>query len=303
MRRGCSRAASLLCFCAVFVPAPSIFAVNLDFSAAAPNEHLGVSAHAGITFPGDALEVTEGISGLPNVGASAGAQHGIDVVTVSSSAEGGLYTNIALDSPVAFVSMLTTGLDLPPELSDFDGPQYATGLAAESGSTYAASFSAVSALDTFDKFNPQPVDWVIDLLPSAGEIPGTPVRIHIDAIAEGTLTSTGNSNANSAWSVEVNDTQVLVGSAALGGLTQPFGGTASHDFVLPLGSSFDLRFLWTLAVSGNNSGTSRAEFTAARIDISATVIPEPSSLLVAIGLLGPAARIRFQRPAARHARC
>lgn len=297
MRNGFRRALSWCSICAVVGAATQARAINFELAASPANQKLGVVAYADVSTPGTGLiDARLGFEALPAVARDAGST---SAGRAHSESEVGAFTDIQLNSPTAVISLLTPNSVLPPIVGIAPEVQEALGSSVPTGNSYSASLNALSVVNTFSRANPVPVDWLINVLPSPGEIAGTPTRVHISAIVDGLLSSAGNGTANASWQVLVNDTtQLQVGSAAAGaGASTPFADTKNHELIVPLGGAFELRFHWALSVSGNNLSTSSAKFNTARINLSAGFVPEPGSLaLLAIGLVALAVRSRRRTP-------
>ena len=291
------QATTWYCFCTSFVLTAPSLAVDLEYGAGLPEERIAEVTSAFVADLVDPDNDNGSIDGAAGLHLAASESFsGIDDpippgLLVFSNAKASIFTDIGADSPTALIALATPGLAPPPPNV---GDQVASGFSTQSDLSFESSLHGVST--TSDEIadpnfflNPSAVDWVIDVLPSPGETAGSPTLVSIDTIVEGTLSATGNGLASASWLVAVNvDTDLISGSADLSD-PLPFGGLASLDIVVPLGSSFKLRFLWELSTSGSGISSAEAEFTEASINLSATVIPEPSSLLlgalVGIGLM------------------
>ena len=135
-------------------------------------------------------------------------------------------------------------------------------------------------------FSPPPVvpaNWIIDVLPTAGEQPGTPTQIDIHATFNALLTASGNSSAQASWFASTNHGTIFDGSVAQTGEgSQTIFNLSDTSFLVPIGGSFELEYRYELQVSGAGNAMSRAEITESVIGVTATVVPEPSTLVLAV---------------------
>jgi len=272
-----SRIASWYCFGAVYLLTAPSFAVNLEWGSSA--ERFGIRTFAQVDELG--VPISESTSGVPT-DESAISFSEFFSPDIQVFVGGNISTDIKFDSPEALINLLDNQeaaiASVPQADTDFEGTLHA--------------FS--TTVDDFDLLNPLAIDWVIDVLPSPGETLGSPTLIRVETIVEGLLSATGSGLADASWLVVIDEnTNLLVGSAGISNATLPFSDEATQNFVIPLGSSFQLRFLWELSISGSGVSTAEAEFTTASINISATVIPEPSTFtLIALALLSTSCRWR-----------
>lgn len=239
------------------------------------------------------------------VGSGSFAGANADSLEAYTEAGASIYSNFSQDSSEALFTLATSDLALPPPSDNLKKVQgafvYSTRLGVDiQSSMHALSTNADSATNLLDLvesvteeesgtivdtiFHISPTDWNIDVLPTPGEKNGRPTRISIDTVIGGYLTATGAGGAaDASWLVVVNQNTTLL-SGSVAAVEQPdpllFAAAATHDFVVPLGDSFKLRFLWELSVTASDVSASAGEFTAAAIAISATIIPEPSCWLI-----------------------
>ena len=188
------------------------------------------------------------------------------------------------------------------ELSDiFDvGPTFSITIPLESefpdlsmfwlagSSSPGGSFdSSVRANSGFPPPPVAPTSWIIDVLPTDNEVLGTPTRIDIHATFTGLLTASGNGSSAASWFASTDHGTILDGSAALADSgNQPISEMGDTSFLVPLGGSFELQYRYELLVAGAGQAMSRSEISESFIGISATVVPEPSTLaLVVVGVI------------------
>lgn len=158
----------------------------------------------------------------------------------------------------------------------------------EGSSSGHASYD--SSVWTNSGFPPPPVapaSWIIDVLPTGNEVPGTPARIDIHATFAGLLTANGNGSSAASWFVSTDHGTILDGTTTLEvSGTQPISDIGDDSFLVLLGDSFELQYRYELLVSGAGEAISRSEISESFIGVSATVVPEPSTLaLVVVGVL------------------
>jgi len=122
-----------------------------------------------------------------------------------------------------------------------------------------------------------PTPWVVNVLPSVGETPGTPVDVTINAWITGTVSVAGTSTADATWDVTTTThgsvmagtvSQVVVGSS-------PISDTGTLTFTIPLGTSFQLLVDYeTNATENGAAANSFSEVTASAVQILAA-FPSP----------------------------
>ena len=302
----------------LFVLIAPCVAVDLEFGAGAPEEqfyeYTSAEIHAHILGQSGGSDV-KSIDGaatddaeIAESGNFAGSgDH--EAPEAHTEVAASIFTNIKRDSPEAIFALTTPGLELPATDEDYVLGHGAYGFSTKSGINVESSLHAYSAkgedpTDTssmvhtetiydeetseFLEFVDDPIieEWTIDVLPSSGETPGTPTLVKIDTVVSGILAASETGEAFASWFVTVNEDVELIAGTANNAQLTAFGEAASYGFVVPLGDSFKLRFLWELTVSATDVATAAAEFTAASINISASILPEPSSwLILATGLM------------------
>lgn len=94
-------------------------------------------------------------------------------------------------------------------------------------------------------------------------------------------------SAGASWSIFTDRGYVLDGATEM--MESGIFSVAELDasgFLVPLGDSFEIRYRYDLFVGGAGDATSRAEITESVIAVTATVVPEPSTVtLIALGVL------------------
>ena len=156
------------------------------------------------------------------------------------------------------------------------------------------SSSRVSSYDSVVRTNsglsPPPValaNWTIDVLPTGDDLLGTPTLIDIHATFAALLTASGNGSAAASWFASTDHGTLYDGSALLANSgSASLLDQADTSFLVPLGGSFELQFRYELMVEGVGQSMSRAEILGSSIDVTATIVPEPSTLaLLAVGVI------------------
>ena len=180
----------------------------------------------------------------------------------------------------------TFGVTIPLE-SEF--PDFNMFWLAGSSSAGGSFDSSVRTHSGFPNVPVAPARWIIEVLPTGDEVLGTPTRIDIRASLTGDLTVSGNGSAAASWFVSTEQGTILDGSAAAvvaGSGYEPISEMGHTSFLVPLGGSFELDYRYELMISGADQATARAEISESFIDVTATVVPEPSTLaLVAVGAI------------------
>ncbi len=123
-----------------------------------------------------------------------------------------------------------------------------------------------------------PTAWQISVLPSVGEVPGTPVDVTIDASIVGSLSVAGTSTADASWNVTTTTHgSVMAGTLSLGAAgTSALNDNGSLTFTIPLGTTFELLVHYNLNTAGAGAGAnSFAEVTASTVEVSAVPSPTP----------------------------
>lgn len=114
--------------------------------------------------------------------------------------------------------------------------------------------------------------WIIRIDPSPGETIGTPVTVTIDASLDGVLDVTGAASADAFWNVSTTSYGTVINgfvSQATPG-TQPFADSGQLQFIIPLGSTFELLVEHDLNAAGSGAGaSSRAAVDNSLVEISA----------------------------------
>ena len=312
----------LACFLLAMSISSSAYAVDLEFAAGSARERFMEITYAEVmmeqsfaaSLDGSKILQEEAVYSMSFAGANHHTQLSQNSHTEVSAS---IYTNIARDSPEAVFAIVSAELELPSEISDIPRLQ---GGYSNSNSEAVDLRSSIHVFSTneessdpnayvefvLDELTGQAVDviwdpplteWQIRVSPSPGEVLGTPTLVEIDAILGGVLDATGPASATAKWFVTINEETELISGQAEASELQFFGESGSHDFVVPLGESFKLSFLWELSLTASDVSEAAAQFTQGEIRIKGTLIPEPTTLtllsLASLGLLSRINRSRF----------
>jgi len=121
-----------------------------------------------------------------------------------------------------------------------------------------------------------PTAWLISVLPSVGEVAGTPVDVTIDADILGSISVAGASTADATWNVTTTTHgSVMANTVSLATAgTSPINDTGTLTFTIPLGTTFELFVHYDLNTAGSGAGAnSFSEVTASTVEVSAVLAP------------------------------
>ncbi len=168
---------------------------------------------------------------------------------------------------------------------------------AFSGGGYNSEAFAFTGQGQATSFTPGPV--TLDVIPTDGVTPGTPIEITITAAIEGRVSvfdNGGNPNAaNAWWRVASSAGEIISGSELLDttGIVD-INDSGTLTFIVEAGQSFDLTLDFHAQAVGESEGNSAASLRNGLVTIDAVVVPEPATLTLILSVFALIRRSRSE---------